>query len=901
MNGLDDNIKQRLKTVAENLEMTGLGDHAAWQAIVEELESLLHEVPDAMAEPADLLRLCGRGGQAMAGDLCQDTLSLIDAMSRALMLVSEAGENGAGPDIDTEESSSLMEELAGLLGNGPSADATADSPRDALSVTLDDAAALWIQTNWDDLVPLADLKTMLDTLAVQETWPDPVRQKIVHAAQKIDIISDGSTDDPDAAMTDIGALLEEALNDLEEAVDAPDSLHEPQPAIPDTAESTSEIVAANEVETEEIKTVVAEVEKKEPEVPDAGEADADEVDQRDYMPDDADPEMLGEFITEASDLIEKAEQALLTLETDPDDEEAVGMVFRAFHTVKGTSAFLELTLLNEIGHLAESLLSRVRDKEIRYGGGYADLALRSLDMIKDLVTAVEDALGGQPWTKPDGYTALMTLLEDPEAAGISDEMDDEESPRVGDILVAQGAVAREAVEDAADECGDQPIGVCLVKNNKAKVADVGKALRTQERMKKNGTKAKTTVIDASVRVSTLRLDRLIDMVGELVVANSMVAQNDFLVNSNHHELLKKVNHASKIVRELQDISMSMRMIPMKSTFQKMARLVRDLSRKVGKDVRFITEGEETEIDRNMVDVINDPLVHMIRNAVDHGIELPEVREAQGKPQTGTVHLSAYHSAGSVVVEIRDDGKGLDREGILRKAVERNLIGEGDALSDREIYNLIFEPGFSTAATVTDVSGRGVGMDVVKKNLEALRGTAEIQSEKGQGSTFKMRLPLTLAIIDGMVVRVAGERYVLPTVSIIRTVQPSREELSTLLQKGEMFSLQDRLIPLFRLANLFHSDRPVKETDKTLVVVVEYDGKQIGLMIDELLGRQQVVIKTLGETLRSIPGISGGAIMPDGRVGLIVDIDGLVKLASTGISSSAGLTDKSEKHPELAVA
>jgi two-component system chemotaxis sensor kinase CheA len=369
------------------------------------------------------------------------------------------------------------------------------------------------------------------------------------------------------------------------------------------------------------------------------------------------------------------------------------------------------------------------------------------------------------------------------------------------------------------------------------------------------------------------------MVGELVIAHSMVAQDEVVVTGARHDLIKKVSHTSKIVRELQDMSMSMRMVPLKATFNKMARLVRDLARKVGKNVQLVTEGEDTEIDRNLVDIISDPLVHMVRNAVDHGIEMPEVREQRGKPRNGMVQLCAYHSAGRVVVEIRDDGKGLDREAILAKARDRNLIPDGATLSDREIYNLIFLPGFSTAQVVTDVSGRGVGMDVVKKNIESLRGQAEIQSEPEKGSIFRISLPLTLAIIDGMVVRVGSERYIIPTISIIRSIKPEPKDLSTVLQRGEMLQLQGKLIPLFRLGELYGVEGSASALSQALVVVVEDDNQRAGLVIDELIGRQQVVIKTLGETMQNLPGISGGAIMPNGRVGLILDIGGLVKYAN----------------------
>ncbi len=621
-------------------------------------------------------------------------------------------------------------------------------------------------------------------------------------------------------------------------------------------------------------------------------------DPQDHMPKDFDFDLIVEFLTEGADLIACAEEALLVLESNPEDMSAVDMVFRAFHTIKGTSAFLELTLLADMGHHAETLLSRVRDREIRYVGGYADLALRALDMLKDLMLAVEQAVGGEPLRKPEAYNELMDVLKHPEMSGISEESTDDSSPRIGDILVSQEKIQREDVEEAASprvgdilvaqgkiergkveeivaDQGDKPIGVSLLKNNAASVMDVGQALRTQVRMK--GGKQQT--VQSSVRVATDRLDRLIDMVGELVIAYSMVTEDDIVVQSEDHEFQKKVAHASKIVRELQNMTMSLRMVPLKATFNKMSRLVRDVSRKIGKKVSFVIEGEDTEIDRNMADAIKDPLVHMVRNAVDHGIELPGERKSMGKPLEGEVKLSAYHSAGSVVVEIEDDGKGLDRKTILNKSIERGLISDGTSLSDREIFNMIFEPGFSTAEAITDVSGRGVGMDVVKKNIDAIRGQTEIHSELGKGSVFQMRLPLTLAIIDGMVIRVGHETYVIPTLSIVMSIKPEPENVSSVLDQGEMLSLQGKFIPLFRLDNLFHLYGAERNKAIELVVVVEDEGKMAGLIIDELIGRQQVVIKTLGETMRDILGIAGGAIMPNGRVGLIIDVGGVVKLAN----------------------
>ena len=342
---------------------------------------------------------------------------------------------------------------------------------------------------------------------------------------------------------------------------------------------------------------------------------------------------------------------------------------------------------------------------------------------------------------PETYDDLIEQLRDPGAAGISEEADTEVM-RTGDILVAKGQAERSEVERVADVQGDQPIGQALIQQGVAKASEVAGAIPTQQKIQGR------QPAEATVRVGTGRLDSLIDAVGELVIAQSMVAQDSVVTDGENQQLSRNVSHAGKIVRELQDVSMSLRMVPLKATFGKMARLVRDLARKAGKKVNFVTEGEDTEIDRNMVEVLSDPLVHMMRNAVDHGIEMPERRAEAGKDPAGTVRLRAYHSAGNIVIELQDDGKGLDREKILAKAIERGLINPGDDLSDAEAFGLIFQAGFSTAEKVTDVSGRGVGMDVVKNGIESLRGRIDIESAPGQGSTFTIQMPLTMAIAAG---------------------------------------------------------------------------------------------------------------------------------------------------------
>jgi two-component system chemotaxis sensor kinase CheA len=337
---------------------------------------------------------------------------------------------------------------------------------------------------------------------------------------------------------------------------------------------------------------------------------------------------------------------------------------------------------------------------------------------------------------------------------------------------------------------------------------------------------------------------------------------------------------SQITSTLQAMTMSLRMVPIKSTFQKMVRLVRDLARSSGKQVHLTMSGEDTEIDRNVVDELYEPMVHMIRNSMDHGLELPAERTAAGKDPSGQISLKAFHRGGNIVVEISDDGRGLNKARIIEKAKSNGLITDESKLSDDEIYNLVFQPGFSTAKQVSEISGRGVGMDVVKKAIEKLRGRVDIQTRPGKGSTFVISLPLTLAIIEGMLVRVGHDRYVIPALSIIESFRPTRQQYSTVTGQGEMILTRGKLNPLVRLDRFFNCRFDTHDPWQALVVTVEYDGKHMCLLLDELLGKEEVVIKSMGQYMQNVRGIAGGAIMGDGKVGLILDMAGIWQLANS---------------------
>jgi len=366
-------------------------------------------------------------------------------------------------------------------------------------------------------------------------------------------------------------------------------------------------------------------------------------------------------------------------------------------------------------------------------------------------------------------------------------------------------------------------------------------------------------------------------VGELVIAQAMVGLHPKI--REDEKLLRSVSQVGKIVRDVQETALAMRMVPIGNTFQKMRRLVRDVAHKAGKRVDLVITGEETELDKNVIQQISDPLVHLVRNAVDHGIEAPEVRRRLGKPETGRVQLNAFHQGDSIVIEIRDDGKGLDRDVLVAKGVERGLVTADDVLTEQQVFALILQPGFSTAEKVTDISGRGVGMDVVKRNVEQLRGKIEIHSEKGQGSTFGVRLPLTLAIIDGMLLRVGDERMIIPTILVEQSLRPSPKQITSVQGRGQMLQVRGELCPLIQLGALFDCG-PAVDPAENLVVIAQSEGPKIALVVSELIGQQQVVIKSLSERFKKVQGVSGAAILGDGRVGLILEPSGVLALHNT---------------------
>ena len=588
-----------------------------------------------------------------------------------------------------------------------------------------------------------------------------------------------------------------------------------------------------------------------------------------------------DFIAESHEHLEAAEGSLLLIEKDPSDSETINAVFRAFHTIKGVAGFLNLKQIGSLAHAAENMLDQARKGDLQLTGPAMDIIFESADVMKQQLENLAEAVEHNTDVKL--YGALGELVERLKMFANGQIP----ARRVGEILieekVASAADVRKVLQEQRTSGSHKKLGELLAKKGWVSDAQVEQALQKQQREKSGPVSgpAKKVTTESTVKVTTERLDAMISMVGELVIAQSMVSQDISGYTDQSQRLERNVRHLDKITRELQELSMSMRMVPVQGVFQKMARLVRDLSHKAGKEVELVMTGAETELDRNVVEAIADPLVHMVRNSIDHGLEMPDERAHNGKKPAGRVELKAFHQAGNIVIEIIDDGRGLNRDKILAKAVDNGLVQAEQQISDADIYRMIFHAGLSTAAKVTSVSGRGVGMDVVKKNIEALRGRVDIDSTPGKGTRFSIRLPLTLAVIDGQVVGIGKHTFVIPTLSIEQNLRPKSTQLTTIQGgAGEVINIRGDLLPLVRLHNIFHIEPQQTDPCQALVVVVgDGDGRRCCLQVDNLLGQQQVVIKSLGDFLGAVQGVFGGAIMGDGNVSLILDVPGLINLAS----------------------
>ncbi|MDD5284428.1 MAG: chemotaxis protein CheA [Desulfuromonadaceae bacterium] len=612
-----------------------------------------------------------------------------------------------------------------------------------------------------------------------------------------------------------------------------------------------------------------------------------------------DQELLEGFLAETTELLEKLDDDLIALEKASEDMDLMNRIFRSIHTIKGASSFLGFDLLVKVAHKTEDVLNRLRKGELVVNPGIMDVILEATDLVKLLVSDIKAGDIQERETESTIAKLLPLLLE---SAKIPQQAPEEPS-----IVVQPEATENEtpieapSEESPASDLPEEPVaapdkptpqppvsGAVAVAKPASNVAAKKSPTPPKPAEGKGGDDLSD---NTTVRVDVKRLDDLMNQVGELVLErNRMIQINQDLHQGENNradfqeEFGKLTKRMSFVTSELQMQVLKMRMIPVEKVFKKFPRIVRSMSRDLGKEVDLQIVGEETELDRSVVDEIGDPLIHLIRNAMDHGLETPDVRLAAGKPRCGTLVLAAVHEGNQIIISIKDDGNGIDPDRVGQKAIEKGLITEEQfaAMSQREIFDLIFLPGFSTKDKATDLSGRGVGMDVVKTNIKKLNGIIEIKSTKGLGSEFILRLPLTLAIIQSLLVEVEGEIYSIPLSSVLETIRVDQRQFH-LIGGQEVLKLRDIVLPLIRLQRVFNVQQRNEPSDFCYVVVVGAAEKRMGLVVTRLVGQQEVAIKSLGNYLANIPGIAGSTILGDGRVALIIDPVGMTEGCEGAIS------------------
>lgn len=587
--------------------------------------------------------------------------------------------------------------------------------------------------------------------------------------------------------------------------------------------------------------------------------------------DDFERELKVGFLDEAAQLLTDTEQCFLNLESSSDDPTVIEKIFRLAHNLKGSARGVGFNEMGEFTHRFESLLLKLKNKEIPVNSGIVSLLLECNDLLSRWVEALKADLSAS-FEFSDLYARLQNYLDGKvEAAGSVPAEDVKPDPvpdaPSADMFAEPLPAMSEPMQMASGEPDMTPLSP---PPSPAVEAHPAPPVEVAHQTPKAEAKPKAAQQDESLRVSGRRLEKLMNNVGELVILQTVLDQQKSQTSSPL--LQKTISQLAKITKDIQDISMSLRMVPLKPTFQKMQRIVRDTSNALGKEIDFVLSGEETEIDKSVVENIGDPLVHLVRNAVDHGIEDAAERTAADKPVKGRVELKAFHRGGNIVIEIVDDGKGLDAEKLRKKGFEKGIFRQGQTVSDKDAYMLIFHPGFSTKAVVTDISGRGVGLDVVKTNIEKmLKGEVQLETVLGKGTTFRILLPLTMAIIDGMVVMAGTEKYIIPIAQIKESIQPVKSDIHHFKGIGDVLSLRGTNYPLLRLTTVMGRKAEEKPLHEGIAMIIEAGESPYAVFVDDILGQQQVVIKQLGEEIRGLKGVSGGAILGDGRAALILDL------------------------------
>ncbi|WQZ07681.1 chemotaxis histidine kinase/response regulator CheAY2 [Helicobacter pylori] len=667
-------------------------------------------------------------------------------------------------------------------------------------------------------------------------------------------------------------------------------------------------------------------------------------------------EIMEDFLIEAFEMNEQLDQDLVELEHNPEDLDLLNRIFRVAHTIKGSSSFLNLNILTHLTHNMEDVLNRARKGEIKITPDIMDVVLRSIDLMKTLLVTIRDTGSDTNNGKENEIEEAVKQLQaitSQNLEGVKETSGTKEAPQKEAKEEAKGEIKENKAKAPTASSQENPASDNPLADepdldyanmsaeeveaeierllNKRQEADKERRAQKKQEAKpkqevaptketpktetpkapKTETKAKAKAdteenkapsigVEQTVRVDVRRLDHLMNLIGELVLGKNRLIRIYSDVEERYdgekflEELNQVVSSISAVTTDLQLAVMKTRMQPVGKVFNKFPRMVRDLSRELGKSIELIIEGEETELDKSIVEEIGDPLIHIIRNSCDHGIEPLEERRRLNKPETGKVQLSAYNEGNHIVIKISDDGKGLDPVMLKEKAIEKGVISERDAegMSDREAFNLIFKPGFSTAKVVSNVSGRGVGMDVVKTNIEKLNGIIEIDSEVGVGTTQKLKIPLTLAIIQALLVGVQEEYYAIPLSSVLETVRISQDEIYTVDGKS-VLRLRDEVLSLVRLSDIFKVDAILESNSDVYVVIIGLADQKIGVIVDYLIGQEEVVIKSLGYYLKNTRGIAGATVRGDGKITLIVDVGAMMDMAKSIKVNITNLMNESE--------
>ena len=645
-------------------------------------------------------------------------------------------------------------------------------------------------------------------------------------------------------------------------------------------------------------------------------------------------EILEDFLVEAFELIEQLDQNLVELEGNPDDLELLNSIFRVAHTIKGSSSFLNFDVLTGLTHHMEDVLNKARRGELKLTAEVMDVVLESIDLMKALLHAIRDngndtSIGiditdicrrldaisngdtiPQTTEAPISQAASTVSApsfedDDADYSQLSDKEVEDEIERLLKLRKEEDKKRRDGISSAA--AAVVAPAPTVKSESEAPVQKSAPARKVESSDASAPVKKEAaSAMEQTIRVEVKRLDHLMNLIGELVLGKNRLLKIYDDVEERYEgekfleELNQVVSSISLVTTDLQIAVMKTRMLPIAKVFNKFPRMVRDLSRELGKQIELEISGEETELDKSIVEEIGDPLVHIIRNSCDHGVETMEARRAKGKPETGLIQLKAYNEGNNIVIEITDDGNGLDPDVLRSKAIEKGMITEreADGMSDKEAYALIFKPSLSTAKVVTNVSGRGVGMDVVKTNIEKLNGIIDVDSELGQGTIIRLKIPLTLAIIQALLVGAQEEYYAIPLASVLETVRIPLDEIYTIEGKN-VLRLRDEVLSLVRLSDIFGVKQVYENSEHAYVVVIGLAEAKLGVIVDTLVGQEEIVIKSLGDYLQGIEGIAGATIRGDGRVTLIIDVAALMNLAkgiSVDIRAAAEATVKVKTVP-----